>query len=1099
MVYIVISAFLIGLIFSISASIDSHGLSEDSRKHPLGFVKSSLLSDSSGEIENIKPQQLFFEPLQEQHAIIYSIDVTNDIYEGGECCISVTVYNVDAGFFGADLYLVYTFYDQNGNNRGNITTSKYYVEKGEYFTFPTLCVPLADPNNPLLPPGWNTVVIDLWWDDSGTQRWQDQTKPMVQVAAVTPDWQDGYTDPSVVYDNQYTDITCYAKVYDYSGLTERGFGYKFTTTDWSSWTKWTDYIPGGTHWFSHSVPRSTWINHVGERLSFRWYAYDYWGLYAKIEFIEWTEIRDDDTSGPSISSVQVTEYGGDGDGIIEDDEQVKISWSLSDPSGIYSTSCTIDGASYPVYDSYYVIAGPGLEGSLSFTIYATDDDNDRANDRASSSYSGSFSVSDDDPDGPDITSVYVTEYNGDGDGIVEDDEQAKISWSLSDPSGIYSTSCTVDGASYPVYDYYYVIIGPGLSPGSHYFTISATDDDNDRPNDRASSSFSSSFSVSDDDPNPPEFSNWGTSPSGTVYDSYDSYIRLQVDWTDASGIYEVKFRYKYGSGSWSAWLSPTGSSGNTYWYDIQRGDWINYVGQTIYWESYATDNDNDRSGDRLTRYTSTFTGPTIEDDDPNGPVLSNPSSTGDVYDNYMGSYRIQVDASDPSGVYTVQFRYKFNGGTWSSWYTYSGYSGNTYWYDVPRNVWINHVGETIYWQVYAEDNDNDRSGDRATSTSDEYTGGTIYDDDATGPVISNPFSYENETTGSYRIQVEVLDLSGVYNVQFRYNFSGGPWHGWYNYTGYSGNTYWYDIPESEWSSHMGETMYWQVYAIDYDNDRPNDQTTTTSATYEAIIGQYQIVFQQSGCPLPVVATIDGENYTLPATFFWINGSSHNISVPAIINDTETTYEFIRWSDGNTNSSRTIVVTGAATYTAYYAPVGIHDVAVVNITLSKTIVGQGYSMNITVTIENQGTFTETLNLTIFYNNIAIILPNGKNYTTIQLANGTSTSITFMWNTTGVAKGNYTISAYAWPVPSETDTTDNTLMDGWVIVAMIGDVTGPDGWPDGKVNMRDIGAIARCFGTQAGDPDYNANYDIVYDGKIDMRDIGLAARHFGETDP
>jgi len=126
-------------------------------------------------------------------------------------------------------------------------------------------------------------------------------------------------------------------------------------------------------------------------------------------------------------------------------------------------------------------------------------------------------------------------------------------------------------------------------------------------------------------------------------------------------------------------------------------------------------------------------------------------------------------------------------------------------------------------------------------------------------------------------------------------------------------------------------------------------------------------------------------------------------------------------------------------------------------------------------------------------------------TITLESGATTEISFIWNTLAFTKGNYTITATVSPLPSETDLADNTFTDGWIIIAMVADVTGPDGWPDGKVNMRDIGAISRLFGTQEGDPDYNANYDItgptegLADGKINMRDIGLAARHFGEIDP
>ncbi len=44
----------------------------------------------------------------------------------------------------------------------------------------------------------------------------------------------------------------------------------------------------------------------------------------------------------------------------------------------------------------------------------------------------SITVSDDDTDGPDIYNVVVTEYNGDGDGIIAADEEILISWELTD-------------------------------------------------------------------------------------------------------------------------------------------------------------------------------------------------------------------------------------------------------------------------------------------------------------------------------------------------------------------------------------------------------------------------------------------------------------------------------------------------------------------------------------------------------------------------------------------------------------------------------------------------------------------------------------------
>jgi hypothetical protein len=105
----------------------------------------------------------------------------------------------------------------------------------------------------------------------------------------------------------------------------------------------------------------------------------------------------------------------------------------------------------------------------------------------------------------------------------------------------------------------------------------------------------------------------------------------------------------------------------------------------------------------------------------------------------------------------------------------------------------------------------------------------------------------------------------------------------------------------------------------------------------------------------------------------------------------------------------------------------------------------------------------------------------------------------WNTTGCPKGNYTISAYAWPVPNETDTGDNNLADSWVIVAMIGDITGPTGWPDGACDIRDVAAVSRLYGADSHDPRYNPNYDIVYDENIDIKDVALVSRNYGMNDP
>jgi hypothetical protein len=163
--------------------------------------------------------------------------------------------------------------------------------------------------------------------------------------------------------------------------------------------------------------------------------------------------------------------------------------------------------------------------------------------------------------------------------------------------------------------------------------------------------------------------------------------------------------------------------------------------------------------------------------------------------------------------------------------------------------------------------------------------------------------------------------------------------------------------------------------------------------------------------------------------------------------------------------------------------GISDIAVTNIVGSKAVVGQNYSIFINVTVENQGEYTETFNVTVYANTTSIATQ------TITLTSANSTTITFTWNTTGFAKGNYTISAYAWPVLNETDPTDNTFNDGTVLVTVAGDVTG-----EGLCDMQDISILVDKFLKTPKDLRWDPNCDVNDDGIIDMADISIAVDNF-----
>jgi hypothetical protein len=218
--------------------------------------------------------------------------------------------------------------------------------------------------------------------------------------------------------------------------------------------------------------------------------------------------------------------------------------------------------------------------------------------------------------------------------------------------------------------------------------------------------------------------------------------------------------------------------------------------------------------------------------------------------------------------------------------------------------------------------------------------------------------------------------------------------------------------------------------------------------------------------------------------------------------TITGYTFSYWNVDGSSYGRgvnpvTVDINASRTATAHYTT-NIHDIVLTNLELTKNIIGQGLDLNFTVNVENQGGYIETFNLTVYANTSVIIAV--ANFT---LPSGNSATLPFAWNTAGFVYGNYTISAYAWPVLGETNMANNNLTGGWIIVSLVGDITGPNGWPDGKIDMRDIGLVAKHFSETV--PPAPANCDLtgptvgVPDGKIDMRDIGLVARYFGDHYP
>jgi len=112
---------------------------------------------------------------------------------------------------------------------------------------------------------------------------------------------------------------------------------------------------------------------------------------------------------------------------------------------------------------------------------------------------------------------------------------------------------------------------------------------------------------------------------------------------------------------------------------------------------------------------------------------------------------------------------------------------------------------------------------------------------------------------------------------------------------------------------------------------------------------------------------------------------------------------------------------------------VHDMAIVNVIPSSSEVTQGQVVNITVTVRNNGNFTETFNVTAYASHQTLeLIVTIQNQTITNLQPFNETILTFSWNTTDMALGNYTISVEISMVPGETYIADNVKVNGTVSV-------------------------------------------------------------------
>jgi hypothetical protein len=176
---------------------------------------------------------------------------------------------------------------------------------------------------------------------------------------------------------------------------------------------------------------------------------------------------------------------------------------------------------------------------------------------------------------------------------------------------------------------------------------------------------------------------------------------------------------------------------------------------------------------------------------------------------------------------------------------------------------------------------------------------------------------------------------------------------------------------------------------------------------------------------------------------------------------------------------------------FATPVGIRDVAVLNVVPCVRAIWMGSSININVTVKNKADCADNRTVIVYCDSILI----GKQ--TVTLAQSETITLTFNWDTANAVPGNHTIKAVANMVLAEANIADNTLVDGAVRIRMLGDING-----DNKTDIVDVASAALAFGSYncpIVSPRWNPDADLNEDGNIDLRDLALIAKHFGETYP
>jgi len=179
------------------------------------------------------------------------------------------------------------------------------------------------------------------------------------------------------------------------------------------------------------------------------------------------------------------------------------------------------------------------------------------------------------------------------------------------------------------------------------------------------------------------------------------------------------------------------------------------------------------------------------------------------------------------------------------------------------------------------------------------------------------------------------------------------------------------------------------------------------------------------------------------------------------------------------------------------PFVTHDVSISDAATSSEIHKPGDLLEICYSVRSSGSTLEAITVTCAYNKSNVwaspeyLEPTTINTHVITIEEGNNFNNTYVWNTSDVQPGRYSIIVQAALAPDEVKASNNIFVDGSLLLIMITDLD-----VNGAIDIVDIAITAKAYGSRIGDDEWNQEADLDSNGVIDILDVATVAQDFGK---